>query len=291
MACGADTLGTSLIASLTNDVPFDIPNTTIPATITKVTVADLTSGAVNGTGSFDKLMAGISAHLKNEFDKNRITGAEYTKAFIASTELALNQGAAFALSCDKQYWENLLIQQQAIVSRLQAENLLAEYAVKKLQLAKLSSEFCISEYTLLTKLPAEVSMLASQKALVESQKLGQDKNNSIANYNLASMLPQQLTLLTKQTNLTSEQYEAARAQTLNTRSDGTAVDGNLGGQRELHAQQVVSYKSDAKLKVGKIFSDTWITQKTLNDEITPPASFTNPTVESVMAALRLDVSV
>ena len=284
MACGADTLGTSLIASLTNDVPFDIPNTTIPATITKVTVADLTSGAVNGTGSFDKLMAGISAHLKNEFDKNRITGAEYTKAFIASTELALNQGAAFALACDKQYWENLLTQQQAIVSRLQAENLLAEYAAKKLQLAKLSSEFCISEYTLNNMLPA-------QKALVESQKLGQDKNNSIADYNLASMLPQQLTLLTKQTNLTSEQYEAARAQTLNTRSDGTAVDGNLGGQRELHAQQVVSYKSDAKLKVGKIFSDTWITQKTLNDEIDPPVSFTNPTVESVMAALRLDVGV
>ena len=313
MACGADTLGTSLIASLTNDVPFDIPNTTIPATITKVTVADLTSGAVNGTGSFDKLMAGISVHLKNEFDKNRITGAEYTKAFIASTELALNQGAAFALACDKQYWENLLTQQQAIVSRLQAENLLAEYAAKKLQLAKLSSEFCISEYTLNNMLPAQLamlnsqklgqdennriaqynlnSMLPAQKALVDSQKLGQDKNNSIADYNLASMLPQQLTLLTKQTNLTTEQYEAARAQTLNTRSDGTAVDGNLGGQRALHAQQVVSYKSDAKLKVGKIFSDTWITQKTLNDEIDPPVSFTNPTVESVMAALRLDVSV
>jgi hypothetical protein len=277
MACGADTLGSTLISSLTNDAPFQIPNTTIPTAIVKVSATDLTSGVINGTGVFDKLMAGVAAHLKNEFDKNRITGAEYTKAFIASIEVALTQATAFIISCDKQYWDNLLTQQQAIVFKLQAENLLADYAVKKLQLAKLSSEFCISEYTLNNMLPKQLDMLTKQI-------LGQDKTNSTTEYNLDNLMPAQL-------NLLKEQQEAARAQTSDTRSDGSAISGTLGNQKALLAQQVVSYKSDAKLKVGKIFSDTWITQKTLNDEITPPTVFTNPTVETVMTALRTDVGV
>jgi hypothetical protein len=138
------------------------------------------------------------------------------------------------------------MQQQIIAARLQTENLLAEYAIKKMQLAKLSGEFCASEYNLNTLLPAQV-------------------------------------------NLLKEQYEAARAQTLNTRSDGSTVVGNLGGQKALHAQQVASYVQDSKLKVAKIFSDVWITQKTLNDEVEPPASFTNPSVESTMVALKSSV--
>jgi hypothetical protein len=50
---------------------------------TKLTNADLTTGAINGTGAFDKLMVGVAAQLQGEYDAGRITGAEYTKAYIS----------------------------------------------------------------------------------------------------------------------------------------------------------------------------------------------------------------
>lgn len=282
MACGADDLGTTLLTSLASDVAVTVPNVPLTgdkfsgttsekilAPVVKLTSADLTTGFIDGAGTFDKLMTGISAHLKNEYDKNRITGAEYTKAFIAAVQLALSEGSAFLLSTNKQYWDTLVTQQQAelalvqvatsrvqletakvqhVAAQLQTQNLLADYAIKKLQLSKLSSEFCISEYT------------------------------------LANILPKQALLL-------SEQYEAARAQTKDTRSDGAAVAGNLGAQKSLHAQQVASYIQDSKLKVGKIFSDTWITQKTLNEGIDVPDAFNNLSVQSAMTALRASVGI
>lgn len=277
MACGADTFGTTLMDSLTSDAPFSTPTTVIPAEVSKLSIVDLTSGAVAGTGAFDKIMVSLAAHLKNEYDRNRITGAEYTKAFIAATELALSQGASFTLACERQYWDTLLLQQQTVAAKLQAENLLAEYAIKKLQLAKLSSEYCASEFNVNTLLPKQAEMLTKQIA-------GQETSNQIAAYNLANMLPEQLKLV-------KEQFESARAQTKDTRSDGSAIEGSIGAQKLLHAQQVTAYVQDSKLKVAKIFSDSWITQKTLNEDIPAPAQLINDSVNTVLSNLRASVNI
>lgn len=277
MACGADTFGTTLMDSLTSDAPFSTPTTVIPAEVSKLSIADLTSGTVAGTGAFDKIMVSLAAHLKNEYDKNRITGAEYTKAFIAATGLALSQGASFTLACERQYWDTLLLQQQTIAAKLQAENLLAEYAIKKLQLAKLSSEYCASEFNVNTLLPKQAEMLTKQIA-------GQETSNQIAAYNLANMLPEQLKLV-------KEQFESARAQTKDTRSDGSAIEGSVGAQKLLHAQQVTAYIQDSKLKVAKIFSDSWITQKTLNEDVPAPAQLINDSVNTVLSNLRASVNI
>lgn len=277
MACGADTFGTTLMDSLTSDAPFSTPTTVIPAEVSKLSIVDLTSGTVAGTGAFDKIMVSLAAHLKNEYDKNRITGAEYTKAFIAATELALSQGASFTLACERQYWDTLLLQQQTIAAKLQAENLLAEYAIKKLQLAKLSSEYCASEFNVNTLLPKQAEMLTKQIA-------GQETSNQIAAYNLANMLPEQLKLV-------KEQFESARAQTKDTRSDGSAIEGSVGAQKLLHAQQVTAYIQDSKLKVAKIFSDSWITQKTLNEDVPAPAQLINDSVNTVLSNLRASVNI
>ena len=57
----------------------------------------LTDGTVDGNGAFDKVMQGIKAHLLEEFKSNRITGGEYTKAYIAMVEAGLANGVAFLL--------------------------------------------------------------------------------------------------------------------------------------------------------------------------------------------------
>lgn len=226
MTCGADTLGTSLNNSLTYDVPYNTPDVplngaqyTVPdtaqlkATIVPLYNSNLTEGKVDGTGTFDVLMAGFSAHLQEEYKRNRITGAEYTKAFIALTEVAMAQGASYLLQKESLYWDSLIKQQQAqlaevqvatsrikletakvehTVAQLQALNLEADYATKKLQMANLSSQFCISEYELNNMLPRKLAML-------NSQITGQLISNDTATWNLSTMLPSQHVMVLRQT--------------------------------------------------------------------------------------------
>ena len=289
MACDADIKAGNLYGSLAeaflagaldkdfSDAKYSgTPPASMSEVVTKLDMPKLTTGTIDGTGAFDKLMIALSAHLKSECDKNRITGAEYTKAYLATLELALTQGSSYLLNAERQYWETLTAQQNAkvaatqastaliqletakaqySVTKLQVENLLADAAVKKLQLAKMASDVCAAEYT------------------------------------LENILPKQSSVLEAQVKLTNEQYESARAQTMDTRSNGTAVAGTIGAQKDLHKQQVIAYQQDSKTKVAKIFTDAWITQKTLDDLIPAPQQFTNPEVDEVLTAVRTMVGI
>lgn len=67
--------------------------------------SDLTERKVDGCGTFDILMSSVYAHLRTEFDKNRITGAEYTKAYIALTESVISNSVQFLLQKENAYWQ------------------------------------------------------------------------------------------------------------------------------------------------------------------------------------------
>lgn len=161
-----------------------------------VTINDVTDGQVAGPGIFDVLMRGFKAHLEQEWNANRITGDDYTKAYIALTSMAMQQAMAFLL------------------------------------------------------------------------------------------LPEQQENLSLQGDLIQEQIEAQRAQTLDTRTDGQVVKGTLGKQKDLYSQQITSYQRNAEVAAAKIFSDAWITQKTIDDGLVAPEVFQNSSVNTVMSRVR-----
>ncbi len=141
--------------------------------------------------------------------------------------------------------------------------------------------------------------------MTNAQKLGQDKQTETANYNLINLLPKQVDLLDEQIagavkdtetktytldeimpvqklNL-QEQAEAQRGQTMDTRSNGiTPIAGSIGKQNSLYAQQIISYQKDSQLKAGKIFSDIWTVQKTVDESPDVPDAFGYQTINSVM---------
>ncbi|MNT93606.1 hypothetical protein D3C72_2351200 [compost metagenome] len=80
--------------------------------------------------------------------------------------------------------------------------------------------------------------------------------------------------------------EAQRGQTLDLRSDGATVTGVMGQQKVLYAQQVTSYQRDAEVKAAKLFTDAWITQKTMDEGLLPPDGFTNASVDTILTALK-----
>jgi hypothetical protein len=339
------------------DVDFDDPIFAQPVAgtlddpITRLTNNDLTTIALDGTGTFDVLMRALRIHLQREFEANRITGDQYAKVYIALTEGAMSQAVQYLSIRDTTYWQAAIAQQQAlraqaevITARVQLEvakaelakaqigalNEKAQYALAKMKLATEDVAYDTAEYNLENIMPKQGLMLDTQKEeilkdieikdynldtlmpkqglMLDAQVAGANKDTAIKDYNLVTILPKQADLLdaqeadmTKETevkdynldfilpaqkNLITEQMESQRAQTMDTRSDGaTAVVGVLGKQKDLYTQQITSYQRDSEVKAAKLFTDAWITMKTIDEGLLAPDGFENANIDLILATL------
>jgi hypothetical protein len=301
MSCGAETEANSLLTSLLagedvtlpelnfDDTLFQIPADIMAAIKTgviKLTPSDITSGDIDGSGVFDLMMRGMKAHLKEEYDKNRITGAEYTKAYIALVDGALQNSVQFLIQRDQSYWTAVTAQINAMSARMQLEAVKmqlaqskfqaltakSEFALTKLKLATESEAYCTAKYNLDYILPLQKSQL--EKALLQAQT-----QIDTGVYQLTYLLPAQLAM-------TTEQAAAQRAQTRDTLLDGTPVAGLLGKQKLLYAQQITSYQRDAEVKAAKLFTDAWITMKTIDEGLLPPDNFANTSLQAILGTIK-----
>ena len=316
MSCGAEAEGNSLFQTLTAGVSFEIPQIDVTGPsfqipggmdselykeVTRIANSELTTTTLDGTGTFDVLMRGFKAHLKEEYNQSRITGAEYTKAYTALVESAMAQGVQFLLGKDASFWQAMSAQIQAITAKLQLEtarvrhttaqlealNQEATFALTKMRLANENMQYCIGKFNHEQMLPAQKTGqdIANRTAvynldmIMPLQKVGLEHSNSIALFNLQTMLPQQYELLVEQT-------EVQRAQTLDTRSNGITVVGAVGKQKDLYSQQIKSYQRDSELKAAKLFADAWTVQKTVDEGFVAPANFQNPSLDSVLGHIK-----
>ena len=269
MSCGADTAANALLTSLLqgksfelpkvdlNDAKFEIPDEgDLYGPIDKITVDDLTSRQVGGTGVFDALMETISVHLKAEYTANRITGQQYTEAYIAGVGAVLQTAAQFLMGKDQAYWQAILAQQQArtaelgvVTARLQLETAKAQLMAARMQGYTAEAEFGLTKMKIATE-------------------------------------DQQYCVLKKQESLITEQIEVQRAQTLDTRTDGAVIKGSVGKQKDLYTQQITSYQRDAEVKAAKMFIDTWITQKTIDEGLPSPTTLSNNSLNVVLRNIK-----
>lgn len=272
MSCSAEVEANRLLDELTKGDDFTLPDidmsgpewdipggdaSPIFGAITKVTNESLTTREVGGSGTFDALMESAHNHLKAEFKANRITGGEYTKAYIAMMESCMSNAVQFLLGRDQAYWAAALAQIQAVTARVTLATSKAQFVLAKLQALSAKSEYALTKMKIATESETYCAAL----------------------FNANQMLPQQLKLVTEQT-------EAQRAQTLDTRSDGTIVTGSVGKQKELYSQQITSYQRDAEVKASKLFTDAWITQKTIDEGLNPPNGFTNASIDTILTKLK-----
>lgn len=272
MSCSAEVEANRLLEELTKGDDFTLPdidmsgpewdipggdNSPIFDAITKVTNESLTTREVGGSGTFDALMESAHNHLKAEFKANRITGGEYTKAYIAMMESCMSNAVQFLLGRDQAYWAAAMAQIQAVTARVQLATSKAQFVLAKVQALSAKSEYALTKLKIATESETYCAAL----------------------FNADQMLPQQLKLITEQT-------EAQRAQTLDTRSDGATVTGSVGKQKELYSQQITSYQRDAEVKASKLFTDAWITQKTIDEGLNPPNGFTNASIDTILTKLK-----
>lgn len=278
MGCGAETEANTLLNDLTaglswpvHEVDLDDPKFAIPETgdlglpVSTLSNSDLTTGEIEGTGTFDALMKGLRAHLQNEFDKGRITGEQYARAHIELTNGAMGNAVQFLLGRDAAYWN-------AVTAQLQAQAAQAAVVTARLQAETAKVQFMALRYEALT----HQANFALTKMKLATESVGY----CVAKFNLEEMLP-------AQKQLVMEQTEAQHAQTSDTKMDGvTPVTGQVGKQKELYAQQITSYQRDAESKAAKLFTDAWITMKTIDEGLLPPTAFNNASVDEVLNKVK-----
>lgn len=394
---GAGDLANTLLPSLIAGKDFSFPEINISsdmfsqpkgtgdlyAKIEPLTLDDLTTGQVNGNGVFDKLMTSLVNHLKVEYEAARISGAEYTKAYIGVVGAALQTAQQFLLTKDQAYWGALLVQQQAKAAEVESirarveletarvslvrgqyEAALAEatYALTKIKLATEDAAYATQvaqtakveadtihttkqtdhvteqivglEYTNTNLLPAQLADVQASTAATNASKLMTDAQTAGQLFTNSNLLPAQLArtsaetsgitytntnilpaqkigiertnanlqsqgigidftnenILPQQEALLKEQTEVQRAQTADVRLDGVAVLGVLGKQKDLYTQQITSYQRDAETKAAKMWVDSWITQKTIDEGLLAPSQFNNTNLDAVLSALRSNLS-
>lgn len=285
MPCGADTTANTLLTSLLAGKSFNLPDVDlsddkfqIPEdddslydNVEKLTNEDLTTRVVDGSGVFDALMSGLSAHLKKEYEQNRITGEQYTKAYTASLGGALQTATSFLLGRDQAYWQAVLAHMQArtteiqvVTARVQLEVAKAQLATARIQAMNAEAEFALTKMKIATE--------DQQYCLLKVQ-------TEQGEYTLNEVMPTQKTLL-------EEQVEVQRAQTMDTRTNGVQIRGSVGKQKDLYTQQITSYQRDAEVKAAKLFTDAWITQKTIDEGLLAPGAFRNDSINVILRNIK-----
>ena len=238
-----------------------ILNYHISATVDEVTTKD-----PDGAGAFDVFMSAISKHLEKEFSQGRIVGADYSNAYLAAMQMALQQAVDFVLKKDQVFITTATSQLTAInaaietikakvslvLAQIQAYTAQTEYANKKLALATLHEQYInlTAQYDNLLKERERIEAQTAQIKAQTAQIPEQTKHIQAQTAQLTAQtnqIPEQTKHIQAQTAQVMEQMEATRGQTLGTRTDGTIIAGSIGASVKQSEKQIEVMSAQLKL--------------------------------------------
>lgn len=147
---------------------------------TPVSLPDLTTATVAGTGVFDVLMRAQKAHLEQEFSLARIKGTDYATVYLGSMEAVLQASVSFLLQKEKISLDAQLVAEQIELTKQQTLNAVAEHAVLVAQECKLRAEFdVLMETKLKTAEEKNVLLWKATTEKAQTVALGVDDNSVI----------------------------------------------------------------------------------------------------------------
>jgi len=204
-----------------------------------ITIQDLTTKEVSGSGVFDCLMSAVTLHLEQEYQKDRIHGAEYAAVYTEAIQASIQQSIAF-LSTQAQ------VDLIAAQTRVQEQQILKgqqEIALLNAQVAKSNKEVDL--------LTAQIAQAYKQNALIDQQIINAEKQNDKTDAEI------ELLNCKKKT------------ETAQINGDDIQDNSVLGRQLALYAEQAEGYKRDARHKLMSKLVDMWAVQRSTDSGITP----------------------
>lgn len=202
---------------------------TAPTNLEVIPIDEFTQGIAGGTGVFDKLMVANKAHLEQEFNLQRIRGADYATVYLGVLDSTMKIALDFFVQQRKLGLEAALLDIQRQIALIELEK-----AGVELEIAKLNAQ----------KIPAEIAVLEGQKCKLDAE------------YDV--LIGQKLKVVAE-TALLNQKVTSERAQTV-----GAAVDEDsvIGRQKLLYKAQTDGFTRDAEQKVAKLLIDSWNVRRT-----------------------------
>ena len=261
-----------------------LSNTTVTLDITKLTECTL-----EGSGVLDKLLHTARVHLQDEFQQGRITGKEYSNAYIAIYDRMVQSAIAYALAAEKAPYE---------IAQLEAQTALTEEQRKQVEEEtryRLPAEIQqIQAQTALTtqqkvNLTAEALNIPKQGELIDAQVIAtlregelKEKQILLAEKELLlrdkelSIKEQQLLIAAQELLLKAEEIEVAKSQSAlyaqKVITEKAQVDSSVVGagsvidtNNKLLNAQADAYEKEQVIKAVKLAMDTFITGYTNGD--------------------------
>ena len=227
--------------------------------MTDLTVADLTQTTLEGTGVFDVLMRANRAHLENEYDKNRIKGAEYATVYLGSMESVMRASLEFLLQRQKISLEAQLLEQQILLAQVEVLKANAAVDLVHAQIANTQAELAIIQANAL-KIPAEIALLTAQTSMSDQQRLNLIDELQTATLQRSKLVQETENLVTQelqiaeQTLLSTQQRTNLAAQASNIPKEGLVLDGQkckLDAEFDLLKQELLKSTSETALLTQK----------------------------------------
>ncbi|MBQ7431020.1 MAG: hypothetical protein IJV29_15400 [Butyrivibrio sp.] len=253
-----------------NDEIFQIPDELKDALLhapDKLKPEDLTERVVNGMGMYDQLMTTNRAHLMDEYENGRITGAEYTKAYIALSQSALQYAVQYLLGRDQAYYQALGSTIMALKGAIDVYTAKVQLAIAQAQAHQNKAQYAGTVMSLAVN-DSQRDLLIQQEKLAKEQTEqvhAQTSDEKLdGSTSVTGIMGGNINLLKQQKLLTVEQTEQTHAQTSDTKLDGTTpVTGYTGHQNALLAMQKQAFKNDAVIKGAMIYTDSFGVQASM----------------------------
>ena len=165
---------------------------------TEVTMSQLTTAEVEGRGDFDELMRAAASHIQSEYEKDRITGKNYSDVYLGVMTQVLQSSVHFLLQkgithqqiqllqeqIEGQQKQNAVTEKQLVVMDKQIEQSTAEIAllnqrllteVENTKLVEANANNALKQSVLLdeqiNKTKSEIDVLVEQKWNAQAQRL------------------------------------------------------------------------------------------------------------------------
>lgn len=155
----SDSVSLDLLNTITKGIDFSVPDVdltdsslSIPQSVidalgkapNSLNTNDLTTRTINGGGVFDAIMQAVKVHLLEEYEKGRITGAEYTKAYSSIVGVAIQSAVQFCLNRDKAYWDAIGAQINAVTANIGTNTAKVQLAIAKAQAHQNKAQYALT---------------------------------------------------------------------------------------------------------------------------------------------------
>lgn len=199
----------------------------------QVTINDLTTTDLTGSGVFDHLMRATKAHLEEEYQKNRIKGQEYATVYLGALQAVMDRSLQFLLQQQRVDLEARLLEEQ-IQTEVKNRELVNQ------QILKMQSDISLTDQQK-ANLVSENAQTIAQTDLVKQQKINLEAE--------ALNIPKQGLILDQQLLTATEEVKKMTAETANIKqqtANAVTQNAQIVAQTKLLDQQVLTAIEEVK---------------------------------------------